>query len=149
LAFLSRQRKKRNTGAATFKLRLTPRIFNGGDFMVKIITMSGEEEKFDSKDIKKDLEAAGLPERVAEEVAERVNDRVEDRWTSVKVNEQVDVELGRLEEDIQRAHSSYKNKIEKTMTTRSEETLSETRSETFVPEKDRDTGHHEHRHDIF
>jgi hypothetical protein len=115
--------------------------------MVKIITTSGEEEKFDSKDVKNDLEAAGLPERVAEEVAERVNDRVEDRWTSVKVNEQVDVELGRLEEDIQRAHSSYKSKIEKTMTPRSDKTLSETRSETFVPEKD--TGHHEHRHDIY
>ena len=52
--------------------------------MVKIITGSGEEEKFDSKDVEKDLEAAGLPERVAEEVAERVEDRVEDRWTIEK-----------------------------------------------------------------
>ncbi len=117
-------------------------------FMVKIITSSGEEERFDSKDVKRDLERAGLPERVAEEVAERVEDRVEDHWTSAKVNEQVNVELSRLEEDIERAQDSYKNQKIKPTTTRREETLTETRSETFVPERDRESDRHEHKHGI-
>ena len=42
----------------------------------KIISSSGREIKFDSKDVEGALKAAGLPERVAEEVAERVEDRV-------------------------------------------------------------------------
>ena len=117
--------------------------------MVKIITSSGDEEKFDSKDVKRDLEQAGLPERVAEEVADRVDDRVEDHWTSNKVNEQVDLELSRLEEDIQRAQATYKNRKITPMTTRREETVTETRSQTFVPEEKRDNREHEHRHSIF
>lgn len=79
--------------------------------MVKIISRSGSEEKFDSKAVKKDLEAAGLPKRVAEEVAKRVEDKVEDRWTTIQVNEQVDIELKRLDKDIQKAEGNYKEKI--------------------------------------
>jgi hypothetical protein len=41
----------------------------------KIILSSGNEEKCDGKEVKKDFAAAGLPERVVEEVAERVEDR--------------------------------------------------------------------------
>ncbi len=113
--------------------------------MVKIIDRSGEERKFDSDDVKKELEAAGLPERVAEEVAERVEDRVEDRWTSSKVREQTDVELTRLEEDIQRAHKVYDGKsatghIAPNMErTERMETKNETnRTETFIPEQERE-----------
>lgn len=74
----------------------------------KIITSSGDEIKFDSKDVESALKAAGLPERVAEEVAERVEDRVQDKWTTEQVNEQVDLELRRLDEDIQRAEINYR-----------------------------------------
>jgi hypothetical protein len=107
--------------------------------LVKIISRTGEEEKFDSKDVESQLKAAGLPERVAEEVAERVEDRVEDRWTTTQVNEQVDIELKRLEEDIERAHNSIKTNMN-TMTNadrnREDMNRNETiRSETFVPEK--------------
>lgn len=77
--------------------------------MVKIITKSGKEEKFDSHDVKKDLESAGFPERVAEEVAERVKNRVEDRWTSEKVHDEIDLQMNRLEEDIGKAHNTYKS----------------------------------------
>jgi hypothetical protein len=59
----------------------------------KIILSSGNEEKCNGKEVKKDLAAAGLPERVAEEVAERVEDRVEDRWITTRINKQVDIEL--------------------------------------------------------
>ncbi len=75
--------------------------------MVKIVTASGREEKFDSKDVEKDLKAAGLPERVAEEIAERVEDRVQDGWTQAKVKEETDLELKRMQEDLNRAHKSY------------------------------------------
>ncbi len=119
--------------------------------MVKIINRSGDEEKFDSKDIEKDLESAGLPERVAKEVAERVEDRVEDQWTSTKVNEQVDLELKRLEEDIQRAHNTYKDRAmgqemrteDRTRMPQYREPGQQTstsgnRSETFIPETERE-----------
>lgn len=76
--------------------------------MVKIYGKDGKETKFDSKDLEDNLKAAGLPERVAQEVAERVEDRVEDGWTTEKVNEETDIELRRLEEDIERAHTTYK-----------------------------------------
>ncbi len=114
--------------------------------MVKIITRSGDEQKFDSKDIKRDLEAAGLPERVAEEVAERVEDKVGDRWTSAKVREQTDIELQRLEEDIERAHKTYDGKTARTTATRSEETSEQRKTETFVPESERERHEHEHRY---
>jgi hypothetical protein len=113
--------------------------------MVKIMAMTGEEERFDSKDVKRDLQKAGMPERVAEEVAERVDDKVEDHWTSAKVNEQVDVELGRLEEDIQRAHDSYKSQIQTIPISKGSMTQTQ-RSETFVPESEKE--HHERRHSI-
>jgi phage shock protein A len=112
--------------------------------VVKIITRTGNEEKFDSKNIEKDLEAAGLPERVAEQVAERVEDRVQDRWTFDKVYEQVDLELKRLEEDIQRAHSSYKQR----RTTRETSELGESateRTQRFVPESESER-HYETRY---
>ena len=76
--------------------------------MVKIYTKDGGEEKFDSKDVETDLKAVGLPERLAQEVAERVEGRVQDGWTTEKVKQETDVELRRLQEDIDRAYSSYK-----------------------------------------
>jgi hypothetical protein len=107
--------------------------------LVKVISSSGNEEKFDGKEVKKDLAAAGLPERVAEEVAERVEDMVEDRWTTIQVNEQVAIELKRLDKDIQRVEGNYKQKIAGPAN-RSVETIREvSRSETFKPatEKER------------
>ncbi len=116
--------------------------------MVKIIDRSGEEYSFNSNDVKKDLEAAGLPERVAEEVAERVEDRVEDRWTTAKVKEQTDIELSRLEEDIQRAHKSYDGIPTATAGMASSSTegasIEGNRPETFIPETERER--HEHRY---
>ncbi len=76
--------------------------------MVKIYTKDGTETKFNSKDIEDNLKASGLPERVAKEVAERVETRVQDGWTTEKVQQETDIELRRLQEDIDRAHSSYK-----------------------------------------
>ena len=78
------------------------------NFLVKIYTKEGKEIKFDSKDVENDLKAAGLSERLAEEVAERLEDRVEDGWTTEKIKQETDVELRRLQEDIDRAYSSYK-----------------------------------------
>jgi len=77
--------------------------------LVKIYDKDGKEEKFDSKNVEDNLKAAGLPERVAKEVAERVENRVQDGWTVDKVRDETDVELRRLQEDIDRAHSSYKS----------------------------------------
>lgn len=111
----------------------------GGEVLVKIIDRTGEEHKFDSKDVEKDLEAAGLPERVAEEVAERVEDKVQDRWTTAKVKEQTDIELSRLEEDIQRAHRTYRGEAAGTgAVSRIEAETSAGRSETFIPETERE-----------
>jgi len=107
--------------------------------MVKIISSSGEEKKFSSKDVESDLEAAGVPERVAEEVAERVEDRVEDNMTTAKVNEQIDIELKRLEEDIQRAHNSWIERVRGSTT----EATHESRTDTFIPESQRE------RHDRY
>lgn len=76
--------------------------------MVKIYSKDGKEEKFDRKNVERDLKAAGLPERLAEEVAERVEERVQDGWTTEKVRQETDVELRRLQEDIDRAYSNYK-----------------------------------------
>jgi hypothetical protein len=78
-------------------------------FLVKIYSEEGKKEKFDSKDIERDLKAAGLPERLAEEVAERVEDKVEDGWTIEKIKQETDIELRRLQEDIARAYTSYKS----------------------------------------
>jgi hypothetical protein len=80
----------------------------GGEFLVKIYGKDGKETKFDSKDVEDNLKAAGLPERVAQEVAERVETRIADGWTTEKLNEEIDVELRRLQEDIDRAHATYK-----------------------------------------
>lgn len=77
--------------------------------MVKIIDKDGKEDKFDSKDVEDNLKAAGLPERVAKEVAERVEDRVQEGWTMEQVKQETDVELRRLEEDIDRAYNTYKS----------------------------------------
>ncbi len=102
--------------------------------MVKIISSTGEETKFDSKDIEKDLEASGIPERVAEEVAERVEDRVEDNMTWAKVNEQIEIELKRLEEDIDRGHRSWIQKSQASLTGTQDVRTESTRSSTFIPE---------------
>ena len=77
--------------------------------MVKIITKDGIEESFDSKNVEKELVATGLPQRVAEEVAERLKNRVQDGWTAEQLKQETDVELRRLQEDIDRAHNSYKS----------------------------------------
>ena len=58
--------------------------------------------------LKTTLKPLVLPERVAQEVAERVESRVEDGWTTEKLNQETDVELRRLQEDIDRAHATYK-----------------------------------------
>lgn len=78
--------------------------------LAKNINRSSEEEKFERKDVERYLEAVGLPERVAEEVAERVEDKVKDQSSKTRVNEQVDLELKRLEEELQRAASSLRAK---------------------------------------
>jgi hypothetical protein len=114
-------------------------LFGGEFILVKIIDRSGAEQRFDSKDVKKDLEAAGLPERVAEEVAERVEDRVGDGWTTAKVREQTDIELNRLEEDIQRAHKAYDGEPKGTTSDMTERTgYAANKPETFVPETERE-----------
>ncbi len=77
--------------------------------MVKIVTTSGDRDKFDSKDVERDLEAAGFPERIAEEIAERVEDKVQDGWTVTQVKEQVKLEINRLKEDIDRATDHYES----------------------------------------
>lgn len=105
----------------------------------KIITRSGEEIKFDSKDVEDALKAAGLPERVAQEVAERVEDRVQDRWTSEQVNEQVDLELRRLDEDIQRAEDNYRREaVRPAIRSPMEPSVETSRSDTFIPETERE-----------
>jgi hypothetical protein len=78
--------------------------------LVKVYDKDGKELKFDSKEVEDKLKAAGLPQRVAEEVAERVDKRVEDGWTVEKIDQETDIEMRRLEEDIGRAHESYKGK---------------------------------------
>jgi len=109
--------------------------------LVKIISASGNEEKFDSKDVENELKADGLPDKVAEEVAERVEDRIEDRWTAKKVNEQIDIELNRLEEDIKRAHNSFKEKTvarEMPIQENMPHMTSSGHKETFIPETQRE-----------
>jgi hypothetical protein len=80
-------------------------------------------------------------------VAERVESRVEDRWTNSKVNEQVDMELKRLEEDIQRAHVTYNGQVRSSelnaesrasMSRDTSRTETGGRSETFIPETERE-----------
>lgn len=90
------------------------------------------------------LKAAGLPIRVAEEVAERVEDRVQDRWTTKQVNEQVDLELRRLEEDIQRAEATYKRDSVKQEISHPEEPRIETdKPDVFIPASEKER--HERR----
>jgi hypothetical protein len=107
--------------------------------LVKIMTKDGEEKKFDIKEVEDDLKKAGLPERLAKEVAERVENRMEDGWTMEQVNQETDVELRRLEEDIDRAHSSYKSvtpmggyNVGEQRSRSEEETKTQPRSETKV-----------------
>jgi hypothetical protein len=76
--------------------------------LVKIYNKDGKEVTYDKKDVEDNLKAAGLPARVAEEVADRVDERITDGWTMDKVREETDIELRRLQEDIDRAHASYK-----------------------------------------
>ncbi|MCW3999666.1 MAG: hypothetical protein NWE93_05460 [Candidatus Bathyarchaeota archaeon] len=76
--------------------------------MVKVYDESGKKQEFDRNEVQESLKAAGLPPRVAEEVAERVEGRVEDGWSAKKIHEETDVELRRLQDDIDKAHASYK-----------------------------------------
>ena len=120
----------------------------GGDFLVKIVTSSGKEEKFDSKDIKRDLEASGLPERVAEELSERVEYRVQDRWTSNQVWQEVNVEMKRLEGEMERAQKNLNSRsgMQTQNTIRQETTNADrSRTETFIPESERER-HKENRY---
>ncbi len=77
--------------------------------MVKIITASGDRDKFDSKDVEKDLEAMGFPRRVSEDISERVEDKVQDGWTTTQVKEEIDLQINRMHEDFDRAYKNYKN----------------------------------------
>lgn len=77
--------------------------------MVKIVTTSGDREKFDSDDIERDLEAVGFPARIAEEIAERVEGKVQDGWTVTQVKEEIDLQINRVHEDVHRAYNNYKN----------------------------------------
>lgn len=77
--------------------------------MVRNVNRLSEAEKFERKDVERYLEAAGLPQRVAEEVAERVEHKVKN-ITRTKVNGQIDLELKKLEKDLQRAASTYRKK---------------------------------------
>ncbi len=120
------------------------------NFLVKIVNRSGKEEKFDSKDVKKDLEAAGLPERVAEEVSERVEDRVQDHWTTNQVWQEVNVEMKRLEGEMERAQNNINMRSGQTMESRMgqetdhrmrQDTTTNTNtpsSQTFIPESERE-----------
>jgi hypothetical protein len=76
--------------------------------LVKIYGKDGKETTFDIKQVEDNLKAVGLPERVAQEVSERVEMRVADGWTIEKLDQEIDVELRRLQEDIDRAHARYK-----------------------------------------
>ena len=116
--------------------------------MVKIISSSGEERKFDSKDVESDLEAAGVPERVAEEVAERVEDKVEDNMTTAKVNEQIDIELKRLEEDIDRAHRSWIERVRGSTEEGISENRTQARTDTFIPESQAER-HDRHERNLY
>jgi hypothetical protein len=80
----------------------------GGEVLVKIVDKDMVEEEFKSKDIEDNLKAAGLPERLAKEVAERIEKRVQDGWTKDKVRQEIDAELRRLQEEIDKAYSTYK-----------------------------------------
>jgi hypothetical protein len=117
--------------------------------LVKIINSSGNEEKFDSKDIKKDLEAAGLPERIATEVSERVEDRVQDRWTTAQVWQEVNVEIKRLEGEMERAQNNINMRSgQQTENRMRQETTPNTNrpsTETFIPESERER-HKENRY---
>lgn len=73
----------------------------------KIIDETGKEDRFDSKMLERDLKAAGLADCIASLVAERVEEKVQDGWTTRQIYSETDLELGRLEEDIRRAHASY------------------------------------------
>lgn len=79
--------------------------------MVKIIGKDGVEEKFNGKDVENSLKAAGLPERLAQEVAERLENRVEEGWTKEKIMQETDFELRQLQEDIDRAYSTFKREV--------------------------------------
>jgi hypothetical protein len=78
------------------------------NFLVKIISDDGKEVNFESKNLENNLKDAGLPERLAKEVVERVESRVEDGWTDEKVRQETDMELRRLQEDIEKAYNAYK-----------------------------------------
>jgi hypothetical protein len=75
--------------------------------MVKIYTKDGKELNFDGRNVENELIAAGLPKRLAEEVAERVEKRVKDGWSTEKVRQEIDAELRRLEEEIDKAHVNF------------------------------------------
>ncbi|MGD6808102.1 MAG: ATP cone domain-containing protein [Candidatus Bathyarchaeia archaeon] len=76
--------------------------------MVKIIVKDGVEENFDNKNLENSLKNAGLSERLAQEIAERIGNRVENGWTTEKVRQETDKELRQLQEEIEKAYSSYK-----------------------------------------
>jgi hypothetical protein len=79
--------------------------------LVKIYGKDGKETKFNIKEVEANLKAAGLPERVAQEVSERVEMKVVDGWTIEKLDQEIDVELRRLQEDIDQAHARYKGQV--------------------------------------
>ncbi len=75
--------------------------------MGKKILVGDKEEGFDSKKVKKPLQAAGLSERVATEVSEKVEDDVQDGWTVEQVKDDTLRQLRNIHETIGRAAENY------------------------------------------
>ena len=73
----------------------------------KIMDENGKENRFDSKVIERDLKTAGMADCIAALVADRVEEKVQNGWTTRQVWEETDLEINRLEEDIERAHKAY------------------------------------------
>jgi len=76
--------------------------------LVRVYGRDGKEMVFEGKLVVDDLCAVGLSLRMAEEVAERLGARVQEGWSAQRIRDETDVELRHLQEDIDRAHASYK-----------------------------------------
>ncbi len=73
----------------------------------KIIDRHGREAMFDRKIIENDLKSFGMPERVAELIAEAIENRVQEGWTTTQIWQETDLELGRTQDNVRRAHMAY------------------------------------------
>jgi hypothetical protein len=77
--------------------------------MVKMYTKEGKELNFDIRNVENELVAAGLPKRLAEEIAEQVEKNVKDGWTTEKVRQEIDTQIRKLEDDIEKAHANFES----------------------------------------